>query len=220
MDLTGEPDGAPQKIGRGDRRHHHRPLCGDRDPGRAAHARSDRARAADRHGAARHDGRRARQPGGELFRERRHPAARRQRAHERLALCGVSETSDGWFILAVGNDAQFRRFCRVVGIDAASRDWATNAGPARAQARAVRADQARRPSGFARDDLLARLEAAGVPAGPINTVEQALTDPQVIARGMVTPRRRAIAGLRTPIRFSDATLATGRPAPQLGEDRR
>ena len=67
---------------------------------------------------------------------------------------------------------------------------------------------------FARDDLLARLEAAGVPAGPINTVEQALNDPQVAARGMVLDGG-PIRGLRTPIRFSDAELATGRPAPRL-----
>ena len=69
---------------------------------------------------------------------------------------------------------------------------------------------------FARDDLLAKLEAVGVPVGPINTVEQALNDPQVRARGMVVKGDR-IDGLRTPIRFSDADLALGRPAPRLGE---
>ena len=52
--------------------------------------------------------------------------------------------------------------------------------------------------------------------GPINTVEQALNDPQVRARGMVVKGER-IDGLRTPIRFSDAELALGRPAPRLGE---
>ena len=70
---------------------------------------------------------------------------------------------------------------------------------------------------FERDDLLAKLEAAGVPAGPINTVEQALNDPQVQARGMVLPasETRPIAGLRTPIQFSDAALALDKGAPTL-----
>jgi crotonobetainyl-CoA:carnitine CoA-transferase CaiB-like acyl-CoA transferase len=59
-----------------------------------------------------------------------------------------------------------------------------------------------------------------VPAGPINTVAQAFEDPQVIARGMAISVERAdgsrVPGLRTPIRFSDADLATGRAAPMLG----
>ena len=56
-----------------------------------------------------------------------------------------------------------------------------------------------------------------MPAGPINTVEQALNDPQVQARGMVLPpsEARAIAGLRTPIQFSDAALALDTGAPTL-----
>ena len=78
---------------------------------------------------------------------------------------------------------------------------------------------ARRRGRFDRDDLLAKLEAVGVPVGPINTVEQALTDPQVQARGMVIKGER-LDGLRTPIRFSDADLALGRPAPRLGETQR
>ena len=56
-----------------------------------------------------------------------------------------------------------------------------------------------------------------MPAGPINTVEQALNDPQVQARGMVLPvnDKRPIAGLRTPIQFSDADLALDKGAPPL-----
>ena len=69
-------------------------------------------------------------------------------------------------------------------------------------------------------ELLARLEAVGVPAGPINTVAQAFDDPQVVARGMAIevarPDGSVVPGLRTPIRFSDADLATGRAAPMLG----
>ena len=135
-------------------------------------------------------------------------------AHMNVSPYAVFPTADGWFILAVGNDAQFQRFCGVAGIAPEER-WTTNAG--RIEHReplfaAIRAATQR----FARDDLLAKLEAVGVPVGPINTVEQALNDPQVQARGMVVKGER-IDGLRTPIRFSDAELALGRPAPRLGE---
>lgn len=137
-------------------------------------------------------------------------------AHLNVSPYAVFPTSDGWFILAVGNDGQFQRFCGVVGIGPEQR-WATNAGRIEHRAPLFAAIEAATRR-FERDDLLARLEAVGVPVGPINTVEQALTDPQVQARGMVVPGER-LDGLRTPIRFSDADLALGRPAPRLGEAR-
>lgn len=140
-------------------------------------------------------------------------------AHMNVSPYAVFPTSDGWFILAVGNDAQFRRFCAVAGLvlEAGDPRFATNAGRIDNRAPLFEAIE-RATRGFERDDLLAKLEAAGVPAGPINTVEQALRDPQVVARGMIVPGER-IHGLRTPIRFSDADLALGRPAPRLGEAR-
>ena len=139
-------------------------------------------------------------------------------AHMNVSPYAVFPCQDGWFILAVGNDAQFRRFCAVTGL-AARPEWATNAGRLE-----------HKPALFAaietltrlrtRDDLLSALEAAGVPAGPINTVAQAFADPQVIARGMRIEVARedgsTLPGLRTPIRFSDADLALGKAAPMLG----
>ncbi len=135
-------------------------------------------------------------------------------SHVNVCPYAVFETKDGWFILAVGNDGQFRRFCAVVGMDADDPRYASNA--LRLEHReplfAAITEATRR---FARDDLLAALEVAGVPAGPINTVEQALADPQIVARGMILDNA-PIRGLRTPIRFSDADLATDCPAPRLG----
>lgn len=136
-------------------------------------------------------------------------------AHPNICPYAVFAASDGWLILAVGNDRQYRRFAEIVGIAPDPR-WETNAGRVADRA-ALTALIEERCRTFARDDLLARLEAAGVPAGPINTVEQALNDPQVIARGMVLPpnEMRPIAGLRTPIRFSDATLFLDQGSPPL-----
>ncbi|MDQ2878838.1 MAG: CoA transferase [Pseudomonadota bacterium] len=138
-------------------------------------------------------------------------------AHVNIAPYAVFPSADGWLILAVGNDGQFRRFCAVAGMEELADDprFATN--PARVANRAeltpIVEGITRR---FDRDALLALLEQAGVPAGPINSVAQALTDPQIAARGMVL-RGERLDTVRTPIRFSDADLATGRPAPRLGE---
>src|SRR5581483_6556976 len=76
---------------------------------------------------------------------------------------------------------------------------------------------------FARDALLAKLEEVGVPAGPINTLDQVFTDPQVVHRGMkIAPASAAakagsIPGVRTPIILDAQAMASERPAPRLGE---
>jgi crotonobetainyl-CoA:carnitine CoA-transferase CaiB-like acyl-CoA transferase len=138
-------------------------------------------------------------------------------AHSNVSPYAVFPTSDGWFILAVGNDAQYHRFAAIVGIGPDPR-WDSNAGRIEHREALFALIEARCRT-FMRDDLLARLEVAGVPAGPINTVEQALGDPQVAARGMLLPPNatRPIAGLRTPIRFSGASLSLDRGAPPLAK---
>ena len=142
-------------------------------------------------------------------------------AHMNVCPYAVFPTSDGWFILAVGNDGQFRRFCDAMGLPEMRDDprFATNAGRL-AFKDVLFAGIEAATSLVPKLELLARLEAVGVPAGPINTVAQAFEDPQVIARGMAIEVARSdgstVPGLRTPIRFSDADLATGRAAPMLG----
>src|SRR5690242_5503317 len=146
-------------------------------------------------------------------------------AHPNIAPYAAFPTADGWFILAVGNDGQFRRFCAIAGLDDMAEDprFATN--PARVANRdALTARVTAATQRFARDDLLARLEAAGVPAGPINTVAEAFADPQIVHRGMALDIAREsggnVPGVRTPIRFSDADLSLDRPAPALPGKRR
>ena len=67
------------------------------------------------------------------------------------------------------------------------------------------------------DDLLSACEGEGVPAGPINTLDRVMADPQVVARGMQISLD-GVPGVRAPFRFSDADLSLTRPAPKLGED--
>ncbi len=73
-----------------------------------------------------------------------------------------------------------------------------------------------------RDALLAALARLGVPAGPINSVADALADPQLVPRGLVAalPRDGAppVPGLRLPVRFSRSPLAPPRASPQLGKE--
>ncbi|MBB4186989.1 crotonobetainyl-CoA:carnitine CoA-transferase CaiB-like acyl-CoA transferase [Sinorhizobium terangae] len=145
-------------------------------------------------------------------------------AHPNIAPYQVFPTADGHLIVAVGNDRQFVKFCDVLGrADLASDErYLTNAG--RVQHRdTLTPELAAETAKFARDALLAKLEAAGVPGGPINTVADVFADPQILHRQMRvdTPHTGAAAGtspgVRTPLRFSGASLALERGVPRLGE---
>jgi len=141
-------------------------------------------------------------------------------AHPNIAPYEAFPTADGWFILAVGNDGQFRRFCTVVGLEPIAEDVRFATNPARVANRTgLSASVSAATRRWDRDPLLAALEAAGVPAGPINTVDQAFADPQILHRAMALAMTRAdgtpVPGIRTPIRFLDAELVTDIPAPQL-----
>ncbi len=140
-------------------------------------------------------------------------------AHPNIAPYAVFPVADGWFILAVGSDDQFRRFCAVVGLEAEAR-FATNA--LRLASRVVLTETISAATrAWRRDDLLARLASEGVPAGPINTVGQAFDDPQVRHRALAGSLARdadsATPGVRTPIRFVGQPLEPMRPAPRLGQ---
>lgn len=137
-------------------------------------------------------------------------------AHPSIVPYQVFPSADGHLIIACGNDRQFRTLCGVLGLEALADDplYATN--PARVENRQVLcALLAERTETRDKGDLIAALEAAGVPGGPINSVAEALDDPQVVARGMrIAPE--GMAGLRTPIRFSRSSLALDKAAPPLG----
>jgi crotonobetainyl-CoA:carnitine CoA-transferase CaiB-like acyl-CoA transferase len=146
-------------------------------------------------------------------------------AHPNIAPYQVFPTSDGHLIVAVGNDRQFVKFCSLLGrSDLASDErYLTNA--LRVQNRdTLTPELAAETAKIERDTLLKLLEDAGVPGGPINTVADVFADPQIAHRQMRidTPHSGAAAagtspGVRTPIRFSAAELALERGVPRLGE---
>jgi len=137
-------------------------------------------------------------------------------AHPNIVPYQVFPASDGHLIVACGNDRQFRSLCEALELTelAADADYATNPLRVRNRERLcplIATATARRT----RAELISALEQAGVPAGPINDVAEALSEPQIASRGLrIDPEN--IAGLRTPIVFSRSALTYDRAAPALG----
>ncbi len=143
-------------------------------------------------------------------------------AHQNIVPYQVFEASDGHLILAVGNDRQFAKFCDIAGHPAWAADprFATNAERVRHRAVLVPLleDAIRqRP----RNDWLAALEAAKVPCGSINSIAEALDDPQARARGAVvgldhplTPALRLVA---SPMKLSATPVQYRHAPPLLGQ---
>lgn len=143
-------------------------------------------------------------------------------AHMNIAPYEVVPVADGHVILAVGNDGQFRKFCAVAGLDALAGDEAFATNPARVANRVALRDKiVARLAGFTRRNLLAELEAAGVPASPINTIGDAFDDPQAAARGMRLDlddgAGNTLPSVRAPMLMSETPLTYDRPSPRLGE---
>jgi crotonobetainyl-CoA:carnitine CoA-transferase CaiB-like acyl-CoA transferase len=145
-------------------------------------------------------------------------------AHPNIVPYQTFPVSDGHVMIAVGSDAQFAKLCDVLGRSDLAEDPAYRDNKGRVVHRealvgALRAELAR----WKRDDILSRLEALNVPAGPINTLEDVFRDPQVLARQMRIdlPREGVrggrLPGLRSPLRLSSSPLQLSRPAPRLGE---
>jgi crotonobetainyl-CoA:carnitine CoA-transferase CaiB-like acyl-CoA transferase len=138
-------------------------------------------------------------------------------AHPNIVPYQAFDARDGPITVAVGNDAQFQRFCDVIGTAQIAGDPRFVTNEARVTHRAVLVPLlAAAIRHRHRDELLAALELQEVPAGPVNSLAEVFADPQVVARGMRIDFGQ-IPSIRTPIVFSDAPLALSRPAPRLGE---
>ncbi len=137
-------------------------------------------------------------------------------AHPNIVPYQVFDCSDGHIIVASGNDGQYRQFCALLGLSelAEHPDYATNA--ARLSHRdALTALLTEKTRQWSKLDLLTACEKHGVPAGPINDLEETFADPQVIHRGLRVDLD-GIPTVRLPIRFSDADVSPKSPSPKLG----
>lgn len=143
-------------------------------------------------------------------------------AHPNIAPYEVLPVKDGHFILAVGNDSQFAKFCAVIGRAELAADpaFATNAARV-ANRKDLREHMVPALAAFARADILVALEKAGVPASPINDIGQTFADPQVVARGMRLDlddgHGNSLPSVRAPMVMSATPLAYERSSPRLGE---
>jgi len=143
-------------------------------------------------------------------------------AHANIVPYQTFQTSDGWIAVGIGNDAQFMRFCEVAGCAELASDARFATNPARVEnrvelAEALGAAFAKRP----RAEWLERLEQAKVPHGAINSVPQALSHPQAVARGMVQSVPHPTAGeiklVGPAVKFSSTPAQIKRHPPLLGE---
>jgi crotonobetainyl-CoA:carnitine CoA-transferase CaiB-like acyl-CoA transferase len=145
-------------------------------------------------------------------------------AHANIVPYQVFPTADGYAIVATGNDAQYVKFCNVLGAPELAENpaYKNNIGRLTHREELVGKLSAL-TSKINRDDLLDKLEALGVPAGPINDVSQVFENPQVIHRGMkldlpsAAAKAGSIPGVRTPIVIDGWKAASENPAPLLGE---
>jgi crotonobetainyl-CoA:carnitine CoA-transferase CaiB-like acyl-CoA transferase len=138
-------------------------------------------------------------------------------AHPNIVPYQVFQVRDGSLVIAAGNDGQYRRMCELLERTDLSSDprFATNGS--RVEHRdALVSELQKTLMAWKRDELLHALEKATVPAAPINTVEDVLSDPQIAARGMLIEPEDT-QGLRTPITFSRSSLALDKAAPKHHE---
>jgi crotonobetainyl-CoA:carnitine CoA-transferase CaiB-like acyl-CoA transferase len=136
-------------------------------------------------------------------------------AHPNIAPYQTFPTPDGHLIIAVGNDGQFRTMCGILGLPALAEDerFRTNADRV-ANRDGLGASIAAATRQRSRDDLLAAFASAGVPAGPINDLAQVFADPQVVARGMQLDLG-GIPAVASPIVIDGKRQVADRPSPPL-----
>ena len=141
-------------------------------------------------------------------------------AHPNIVPYQTFETADGHIIMAVGNDRQYTEYCRIIGApELASAPYDTNRG--RVENRnalvpmLVPLMKQRMTS-----EWVKAFEAAAVPCGPINTIDQVFANEQVLARGMQIGMTREdgvqVPGVANPVLFSQTPLEYSAPPPKLG----
>lgn len=143
-------------------------------------------------------------------------------AHPNIVPYQAFPTADGDLILTVGNDSQFRKFCEVAGHVEWGSDSRFSSNGQRVAHRAELIPLIRQVTVFRTTaEWVSVLEAAGVPCGPVNDLEQVFADPQVIARGLRIDLPHPLAGstpqVASPLRLSASPVEYRQAPPLLGE---
>ena len=146
------------------------------------------------------------------------PPQRTGNYHPNLTPYQVFECRDGHIIIATGNDGQYQRLCDILGLPemASAREYLKNANRVENREDMI-AKLSARTVLMSKGDLLTACEAKGVPAGPINSMDEVFADPQVVHRQLQV-NLDGIPSVRSPFMFSDAELKLDRPSPKLGDN--
>ena len=216
MDITGEPEGMPQKVG---------VAFADIFTGlygvigiQAALAQRERTGLGQHVDMALFDCMLAAQANQNLnYLSTGESPKRMGNAHPSIVPYQVFPVIDGHIVIACGNNRQFHNLAQALGRP----DWIDDPVFADNMTRIANRTEVvsqitKQLSTLTKLEVLTSLETAGVPSGPINTVAEALEDPQTLYREMrIAPE--GIPGVRTPIKFSKSSLKLKRAAPGLGE---
>lgn len=146
------------------------------------------------------------------------PPGRTGNNHPNLSPYQVFECADGHIIIATGNDGQYQRLCAILDLSglATAPDFLTNAD--RVKNRKKLDDLlSMATKQWYKTELLEACESKGVPAGPINNLQEVFDDPQVQHRGMKV-ELDGIPSVRSPFKFSNSELVLEKPSPKLGQD--
>jgi crotonobetainyl-CoA:carnitine CoA-transferase CaiB-like acyl-CoA transferase len=150
------------------------------------------------------------------------PPGRYGNAHANIVPYQVFRASDRDFIIACGNDSQFVSLCNAIGLPDLPNDprFARNADRV-SNREAIVAILAKHFLGASADEWVGRIHPQGVPVGAINSIAQALDEPQVLARNMLVniphPLKADFVTVGSPIKLSGTPVEYLRPAPMLGE---
>ena len=146
------------------------------------------------------------------------PPQRTGNYHPNLTPYQVFECRDGHIIIATGNDRQYQRLCDILGLPemASAPEYLKNANRVENREDMI-AKLSARTVLMSKGDLLTACEAKGVPAGPINSMDEVFADPQVVHRQLQV-NLDGIPSVRSPFMFSDAELKLDRTSPKLGDN--
>ncbi len=143
-------------------------------------------------------------------------------AHPNIVPYQTFETADGYIIIAVGTDRQFREYGRIIGLAALADEERFRTNRARVENRASLIPLLAGPMRLRTTaEWVAAFEAAAIPCGPINSIDQVFANEQVLARGLQIGITRddgvQIPGVANPIRFSATPIEYEKAPPRLGE---
>jgi crotonobetainyl-CoA:carnitine CoA-transferase CaiB-like acyl-CoA transferase len=143
-------------------------------------------------------------------------------AHPNIVPYQTFATRDGFIIMAVANDRQFKEYCSIIGVPNLAEDERFRQNRGRVINRGVLVPQLVEPmKARTTADWVAAFEAAAIPCGPINTIDQVFANEQVLARGMQIGLTRddgvQVPGVGNPLVFSETPVEYEKAPPRLGD---